>query len=68
MTAAIVEEEKNEVISHCACCGCRIYDQSEMDRSDKTFDFAVCKRCFNAIEKKKQWDSVRAKKFILLAL
>ena len=67
-TAAIEEEEGEHVISHCACCGCRIYDQSEMYRSDKTFDFVVCKRCFDAIEKKKQWSDVNVKKFILLGL
>ena len=67
MTAAIEEEEK-EVISNCACCGCPFYDELEMHWSDKTFDFAVCKRCFDAIEKKKQWSSVKVKKFILLAL
>ena len=66
MTATI-EEEENEVISHCACCGCPFYDQLEMHWNDKTFDFAVCKSCFDAIEKK-QWSGVNVKKFILLAL
>jgi hypothetical protein len=67
MTAA-KEEEEEKVISHCACCGCPFHDELEMYRSDKTFDFAVCKSCFDAIEKKKQWNGVEVKKFILLAL
>ena len=65
-TTAIEEGEK--VISHCACCGCPFYDKLEMHRSDKTFDFAVCNRCFDAIEKKKWSGDVKVKKFLLLAL
>ena len=66
MTAAIEEEEK-KVISHCARCERPFYDQLEMHWNDKTFDFAVCKSSFDAIEKK-QWSGVKVKKFILVAL
>jgi len=55
MTTAAIKEKK--FISHCACCGGPFYDQLEMYSSDKTFDFAVCKSCFDTIEKK-QWIGV----------
>jgi len=68
MTAAIEEKEEKKVISHCACCGGPFYDRLEMHRSDKTFDFAVCNRCFDAIEKKQWSGDVNVKKFLLVDL
>ena len=55
MTTSI-EETKN-VILHCVYCECPFYDHSEMYSSDKTFDFAVCKSSYDALEEQ-QWIEV----------